>query len=210
MSDPVLVGTGVVGSHLVAAGLGKRLGLGGPHAGLAVEDELVVDVGLGEAKGALKLLGGEMESAGGGLDGDVDGAGNVAGLELCGLTHVDQHHVVVVALDDVVGQRLDVGVGHVSAVRGQRRVSSLGLQLEEGVGHGGESGPGGLQLRHRVHFSGHDGVDNRSQSSAPDSGGDSGGGFLDDHASGGGDNASKHHRIGVRGDVECCEVSVVV
>lgn len=54
-----------------------------PHAGLAVEQQLLVLGGLLEAVHVLKVLLGEMEALHRGCDGDGDGAGDLAGfLEL--------------------------------------------------------------------------------------------------------------------------------
>lgn len=198
MGEPVVVGAGVVGSLLVATGLGERLSLGGSDTGLAVEDKLVVDVGLGEAKGSVELLGRQRQSSGSGLDGDVDSSGNVAGLELLGLSHVNEDHVVVIALEDVVGQSLDVGVGELSALRGQSGISSLEQLSVEVVGHGGQSNSGGVELRDGMDLSGGDGVDNGSQSSASDAKGMLGG-VSSNHLSGNGCNSSEHHVVRMHG-----------
>lgn len=209
MGEPVVVGAGVVGSVLVATGLGERLGLGGSDSGLAVEDELVIDVGLGEVKGSLELLGGKRQGSGSGLDGDVDGSGNVAGLELLGLSHVDEDHVVVIALEDVVRQSLDVGVGELSALEGQSGISSLEQLSVEVVGHGGQSHSGGVELGHGMDLSSGDGVDDGSQSSASDAEGVLGG-VSSNHSSGHGSNSSKHHIMRMHGTnklvlcVGCC------
>lgn len=192
MGEPVVVGAGVVGSQLVATGLSERLGLCGSDTSLAVEDKLVVNVGLGETKGSLKLLGRQRQSSRSRLDGDVDGSGDVAGLELIGLSHVHEDHVVVVALENVVRQGLDVGVGKFSAFRRQGGISSLEQLSMEVVGHSGEGHSGGVELGHGVDLSGGDGVDNGSQSSASDSEGVLGS-VSSNHSSSNGCNSSEHH-----------------
>lgn len=85
---PIQPAASVLADVLIPVLLCQLRGRATPHAAAAVEDDLLVRGRLLEAELVPEFFGGEEVGVRGGLDGDVDGGGDVAGLVFVGFADV--------------------------------------------------------------------------------------------------------------------------